>query len=85
MSSVSVNPLYLVSIIVIVQVLTVAFFAGAATRSSVRSRTTQHGTDSVIKPTCSDTSAPSLSTLLLDNVAAPVRFTQPSELRKRNE
>lgn len=85
MSSVSVNLLCLVSIIVTVQVLTVAFFAGAATRSSVRSRTTQHGTDSVIKPTCSDTSAPSLSTLWLDNAAAQGLYILPSAQGKRNE
>lgn len=85
MSSVNESLLCLVSIIVIALVLIAAFSAVAAMRYLERLRTTPPVTDSVIKPTCSDTSAPSLSTLLLDNVVAPARFTQPSELRKRNE
>lgn len=79
------NLAFLALITVIAAASIVASFAGAAMLFSVRSKTMRRVMDSAIKPTCSDTSAPSLSTLLRDNVVAPARFTQPSELRKRNE
>ena len=85
MSSVSVSLPFPVLITAIAVASIVASCVVVAMLFSVRSKTMRRVMDSGIKPTCSDTSAPSLSTLLLDNAAEQVRFTPPSELRKRNE